>query len=92
MKWIAICLAPVLIVLLWNFSFIWGFFHLSLLTLCIMTLVFALTLWGHVSLSSPHHTSSFLLDTVEKEVRQLDEILKVRKNSTCIDLVFPQKI
>lgn len=77
MKWIAICVAPVSLVLLWNFSFLWGIVHLSFLTLCMLILVFSLTLWGHVSLSSPHQTSSFLVDTVEKRVRQLEEILKV---------------
>lgn len=80
MKWIVICLTPVLLVLLWNFSFIWGVVHLSLLTLSILILVFALTLWSHVTLSSPHHTSSFLVDAIEKKIRQLDEILKVSKS------------
>ncbi|XP_026313842.1 sorting nexin-25 [Hyposmocoma kahamanoa] len=35
-----------------------------------------LTLWCHVALSSPHQTSLFLLERLEKEVRQLEETLK----------------
>ncbi|KAJ8726892.1 hypothetical protein PYW08_015289 [Mythimna loreyi] len=44
--------------------------------LFIVIAVFVLTLWGHVSLSSPHQTSLFLLDKVEKDVRQIEETLK----------------
>lgn len=76
-KWISVCVAPLCLSIVWYFPFIWSLVYLLLLSLFIVIAVFVLTLWGHVSLSSPHQTSLFLLDKVEKDVRQIEETLKV---------------
>ncbi|XP_035431412.1 sorting nexin-25 isoform X1 [Spodoptera frugiperda] len=75
-RWISVCVAPLCLSLVWYFPFIWCLFYLLCLSLFIVIAVFALTLWGHVALSSPHQTSLFLLDKVEKDVRQIEETLK----------------
>lgn len=76
-RWISVCVAPLCLSLVWYFPFIWSLFYLLCLSLFIVIAVFALTLWGHVALSSPHQTSLFLLDKFEKDVRQIEETLKV---------------
>ena len=76
-KWISICVAPLCLSIVWYFPFLWSLVYLLFLSLFIVIAVFVLTLWGHVSLSSPHQTSLFLLDKVEKDVRQIEETLKV---------------
>lgn len=86
-KWIPICLVPVMLVL-WSFPLFLNFLYLLLLGIFIVTAVFILTLWGHIALSSPHQTSLHLLDKVEKEVRQLEEILKVRIHIIFISSYF----
>ncbi|KAF9407078.1 hypothetical protein HW555_012783, partial [Spodoptera exigua] len=74
--WISVCVAPLCLSLVWYFPFIWCLFYLLWLSLFIVIAVFALTLWGHVALSSPYQTSLFLLDKFEKDVRQIEETLK----------------
>lgn len=92
--WISVCIAPLCLSIVWYFPFIWSLVYLLFLSLFIVIAVFVLTLWGHVSLSSPHQTSLFLLDKVEKDIRQIEESLKVRHiyliiflnlNYCCID-------
>ncbi|KAF9408791.1 hypothetical protein HW555_011633 [Spodoptera exigua] len=75
-RWISVCVAPLCLSLVWYFPFIWCLFYLLCLSLFIVIAVFALTLWGHVALSSPYQTSLFLLDKFEKDVRQIEETLK----------------
>lgn len=77
-KWLIFGIIPVLLTLSWGFPLLWSFAHLLLLSVFIFVGVFSLTLWGHFALSTPHQTPLILLDTVEKEVRQLEEIIKVR--------------
>ncbi|KAH9640653.1 hypothetical protein HF086_000597 [Spodoptera exigua] len=75
-RWISVCVAPLCLSLVWYFPFIWCLFYLLCLSLFVVIAVFALTLWGHVALSSPYQTSLFLLDKFEKDVRQIEETLK----------------
>ncbi|CAD0198928.1 unnamed protein product [Chrysodeixis includens] len=75
-KWIAVCVAPLCLSIVWYFPFIWSIVYLVFLSLLVVIAAFVLTLWGHVSLSSPHQTSLFLLDRVEKDVRFIEESLK----------------
>ncbi|XP_026746682.1 sorting nexin-25 [Trichoplusia ni] len=75
-KWIAVCIAPLCLSAVWYFPFIWSIVYLVILSLLVVIAAFVLTLWGHVSLSSPHQTSIFLLDRVEKDVRFIEESLK----------------
>lgn len=77
-KWGLIGLPPLWLALAWCFPVVWSLMYLLLFSLLLAIAVFVLTLWGHVALSSPHQNSLFLLDRVEKEVRQLEESLKVR--------------
>lgn len=77
-KWLIFGAAPVFLTIAWSFPVMLSFAHLILLSICIFLGVFSLTIWGHFALSTPHQTPLFLLDTVEKEVRQLEDILKVR--------------
>lgn len=77
-KWITVGVAPLCLSVVWYFPFLWSLVYIFFLSLFIVIAVFVLTLWGHVSLSSPHQTSLFLLDKVEKDVRQIEETLKVR--------------
>lgn len=77
-KWIAVCVAPLCLSVVWYFPFIWSIVYLVLLSSLVVIAAFVLTLWGHVSLSSPHQTSLFLLDRVEKDVRFIEESLKVK--------------
>lgn len=80
-KWITVCVLPVFLSILWYFPFVWSLVYLLLLSIFLVIAVFVLTLWGHVSLSSPHQTNLFLLDKLEKDVRQIEETLKVNKAS-----------
>ncbi|KAM3968308.1 LOW QUALITY PROTEIN: sorting nexin snazarus [Aphomia sociella] len=80
-KWILISAAPLWLALSWYFPVLWCLIYLLLFTIFLVTAVFVLTLWGHVSLSSPHQNSLFLLDRAEKEVRQLEDILKEDQNN-----------
>ncbi|XP_075972746.1 sorting nexin snazarus [Anticarsia gemmatalis] len=75
-KWISVCILPVCVSVLWYFPFIWSVIYLLILSLFLVIAVFVLTLWGHVSLSSPHQTNLFLIDKLEKDVRQIEETLK----------------
>ncbi|KAI8440065.1 hypothetical protein MSG28_001489 [Choristoneura fumiferana] len=74
--WVALSAVPLWLALSWYFPFIWGPVYLFFFTVLLLLLVFVLTLWGHVALSSPQQTSLFLLDKVDKELRQLEETLK----------------
>ncbi|XP_052751645.1 sorting nexin-25 [Galleria mellonella] len=74
--WIITSGVALLLALSWYFPVMFSLFYLGLLTIFLIMGIFVLTLWGHVSLSSPHQTSLFLLDRAEKEVQQLEEILK----------------
>lgn len=47
-----------------------------LLAIFIILSVFTLSLWGHIALSSPYHIPPFLIERIEKEVRQFEEALK----------------
>lgn len=77
MKWVFISVLPVWLALSWYFPSMWSFIYLVLFSAFLIISVFVLTLWGHVALSSPHQTSLFLLERVDKEMRQLEESLKV---------------
>ncbi|CAG9563554.1 unnamed protein product [Danaus chrysippus] len=74
-------LVPLCISSVYYFSFLWNFTYLSILSVCLITCVFVLTLCGHLSLSSPHQTSTFLLDNIEKEARQLETALRDDQNN-----------
>ncbi|XP_049865173.1 sorting nexin-25 isoform X2 [Pectinophora gossypiella] len=75
-KWIILGSVPVCLAFIWYLPFTWSLIYLVIFSVFLITTVFALTLWSHVALSSPHQTSLFLLDRVEKEARQLEEALK----------------
>lgn len=77
LKWISICAGPLWLAVSWYFPAMWSLVYLLLFTLFFLLAVFVLTLWGHIALSSPHQTSLFLIERLDKEVRELDEILKV---------------
>lgn len=81
MKLIFLYFGPVVLVLLWYLSFMWSLLHLIILTVCLFVSAFILTLWCHVALSSPHQTSLFLVDKVEKDIRQLIDMLKEEQNN-----------
>ncbi|CAG9791866.1 unnamed protein product [Diatraea saccharalis] len=76
MKWAILGVLPIFVVGTWYVPLVLNLFYLFLTTIFIILLVFLLTLWGHVALSSPHQTSMFLLERVEKVVRELEEFLK----------------
>ncbi|KAL4713545.1 hypothetical protein ACJJTC_007783 [Scirpophaga incertulas] len=80
-KWIGLCVAPIGFILLWYFPVLWSLVFLLSLSLLIVVSFFLLTLWGHVALSSPHQTSLFLIERVEKDMRQLEESLKEDQNN-----------
>ncbi|XP_061706155.1 sorting nexin-25 isoform X1 [Cydia pomonella] len=74
--WIVMSSVPLWLMSAWYFPIIWSPIFLLVLTIFLVILVLALTLWGHISLSSPHQPSIFLMDKVEKELRQLEDTLK----------------
>ncbi|XP_045763769.1 sorting nexin-25 [Maniola jurtina] len=74
-------LVPVILSMIYYFPFIWSLFYLSLLSVCLICGVFVLTLWGHLALSSPHQTSLFLLDNIEKEARILETTIREDQNN-----------
>ncbi|XP_028171900.1 sorting nexin-25 isoform X1 [Ostrinia furnacalis] len=76
MKWLIITALPVYLAISWYIPLLWSLFYLTILCVFLVVSVFMLTLWGHVALSSPHQTSLFLVDRVEKEMRHLEESLK----------------
>lgn len=76
-KFLLYFLVPICISSVYYFSFLWNFMYLSILSVCLLTCVFVLTLCGHLSLSSPHQTSTLLLDNIEKEARQLETAIRV---------------
>ncbi|KAJ0179237.1 hypothetical protein K1T71_004949 [Dendrolimus kikuchii] len=78
-KFICISAIPLLIILFWSYPVLWSIGHFLFLSLFLIIAIFVLTLWGHVALSSPHQTSLFLLDRIDKEVRQLEESIKEEK-------------
>ncbi|CAH2229707.1 jg2257 [Pararge aegeria aegeria] len=59
----------------------WSLTYLSLLSVCFLCGVFVLTLWAHLALSSPHQTSLFLLDNIEKESRILETTIREDQNN-----------
>ncbi|XP_063892556.1 sorting nexin-25 isoform X2 [Helicoverpa armigera] len=73
---ISLCVAPLCVGVLWYCPPIWKLVYLFILTIFLVLGAVTFTFWGHVSLSSPHQTSLFLLERVEKEVRQIEETLK----------------
>ncbi|XP_063823534.1 sorting nexin-25 isoform X1 [Ostrinia nubilalis] len=76
MKWLIITALPVYLAISWYIPLLLSLFYLTILCVFLVVSVFMLTLWGHVALSSPHQTSLFLVDRVEKEMRHLEESLK----------------
>ncbi|PZC75665.1 hypothetical protein B5X24_HaOG205772 [Helicoverpa armigera] len=73
---ISVCVLPLCVGVLWYCPPIWKLVYLFILTIFLVLGAVTFTFWGHVSLSSPHQTSLFLLERVEKEVRQIEETLK----------------
>ncbi|CAK1551679.1 unnamed protein product [Leptosia nina] len=65
----------------WYFPLIWNLTFLALFSVSIFVAVFTFALWGHVSLSSPHQTSLFLFDSVEKESRVLESAIKEEQDN-----------
>lgn len=80
MLWMLICGVPLVYVLIWYFPILWSLIYLLLLAIFIILSVFTLSLWGHIALSSPYHIPPFLIERIEKEVRQFGEALKVKLN------------
>ncbi|CAH0663953.1 unnamed protein product [Chilo suppressalis] len=81
MKWILICLFPIVSVLTWYVPLVWNMIYLLLCAVFVTLVVFLVTLWAHVALSSPHQTSLFLIERVEKDVRELEQYLKEDDNN-----------
>ncbi|XP_045459696.1 sorting nexin-25 [Melitaea cinxia] len=67
--------------MLFYFPYALSVTYISVLSLCCVLGVFVLTLWGHIALSSPHQTSLFLLDNIEKEARILDATIREEQNN-----------
>ncbi|XP_048480904.1 sorting nexin-25 [Plutella xylostella] len=81
MKWIFYCIAPIILSVLWYCPTLGTLLYLLLFSSLVIIGVFLFTLWGHVSLSSPHQTSLFLLERTERESRDFNEIIKEEKNN-----------
>lgn len=77
LKWIVYIFIPISLSVLYYFPLVWSLAYLLIISVCLISGVFAFTLWAHLALSSPHHTSLFLLDNLEKEVRVLDTAIRV---------------
>ncbi|XP_072942147.1 sorting nexin-25 [Epargyreus clarus] len=75
-KWILYSVPPVFLSLMWYFPLSRGLIYLFLLSTFLVLANFGFTLWSHIALSSPHQTSLFLLDNVEKEARFLETTIK----------------
>ncbi|XP_050362847.1 sorting nexin-25 isoform X3 [Nymphalis io] len=73
--------APICLSLIYYFPFILSLTYIVLLSACCVLGVFVLTLWGHLALSSPHQTSLFLLDNIEKEARILDTAIREEQSN-----------
>ncbi|XP_022114561.2 sorting nexin-25 isoform X3 [Pieris rapae] len=69
------------ILLFWCFPLIWNFTYFILFSTTLIVTIFTFTFFGHISLSSPHQTSLFLFNSLEKKSRVLESALKDEKNA-----------
>ncbi|XP_038213444.1 sorting nexin-25 [Zerene cesonia] len=65
----------------WYFPLTWNLTFIGLFSLSVIVAIFAFTLLGHVSLSSPHQTSLFIIDSIEKEARMLESAIKEEQSN-----------
>ncbi|XP_039746323.1 sorting nexin-25 isoform X2 [Pararge aegeria] len=80
-KWLVYLIVPIILSMIFYFPLMWSLTYLSLLSVCFLCGVFVLTLWAHLALSSPHQTSLFLLDNIEKESRILETTIREDQNN-----------
>ncbi|XP_045525706.1 sorting nexin-25 isoform X2 [Pieris brassicae] len=72
---------PLCILLFWCFPLIWNLTYFILFSTTLIVTIFTFTFFGHISLSSPHQTSLFLFNSIEKKSRVLESAIKDEKNA-----------